>query len=176
LLAGIQLDTDFLSRGVGKLDLEAHYRLFFLGNGELARELVRTFLGTDQLVPLGHALAGCLTRDGALVTEVSGDCPAELLSVLADFLLRLRDVTFVTVVAESEGGYHVSARNRDRSVNAGAIIARAIGEAGSGGGHPHMAGGVFRPGGYPGAEAFLRKIIDEITAYRSKNETDGEAN
>lgn len=172
LLAGIQLDTDFLSRRVSKTDLDAHYDLFFRGNPELAREVVRTALSVDQLAEIGRAFSSFQIRDSILLTEVHGDYSSELLSVLADFLLRLQEITFVVVVEIHGTEYHLSARTRDRAIDTGYIVRKVLSGIGSGGGHPHMAGGVIDPALYPGADAFLRLFADRIAAYRSTHEAD----
>jgi nanoRNase/pAp phosphatase (c-di-AMP/oligoRNAs hydrolase) len=168
LLAGIQLDTDFLSRRVSKTDLDAHHDLFFRGNHELARQVVRTSLSVDQLADIGRAFSSVRVTDGALLAEVSGDYPAELLSVLADFLLRLREVSFVVVIEVRGPEFRLSARTRDRAIDTGHVIRHALAGIGSGGGHPHMAGGIIKPERYPGGDAFLARIVDEIAACRSQ--------
>jgi nanoRNase/pAp phosphatase (c-di-AMP/oligoRNAs hydrolase) len=168
LLAGIQLDTDFLSRRVSKTDLDAHHDLFFRGNHELARAIVRTSLSVDQLADIARAFSSVRVTDGALLAEVSGDYPAELLSVLADFLLRLREVSFVVVIEVRGPEFRLSARTRDRAIDTGHVIRHALAGIGSGGGHPHMAGGIIKPERYPGGDAFLARIVDEIAACRSQ--------
>lgn len=175
LLAGIQLDTDFLSRRVSKTDLEAHYNLFFLGDSKMAREIVRTSLSVDQLANIGHAFSSVLIQDSILLTEVHGNYTGELLSVLADFLLRLKEITFVVVIEVIGQEYHLSARTRDSRIDTGHIIRETISGMGTGGGHPHMAGGIIDAGRYPGAEKFLQQIANKIASYRSTNETDGTA-
>lgn len=168
LLAGIQLDTDFLSRRVSKTDLDAHHDLFFRGNHELARAIVRTALSVDQLADIGRAFSSVRVSGGALLAEVSGDYQSELLSVLADFLLRLREVSFVVVIEVRGPEFRLSARTRDRAIDTGHVIRHALAGIGSGGGHPHMAGGFIKPDCYPGGDAFLARIVDEIAACRSQ--------
>lgn len=175
LLAGIQLDTDFLSRRVSRTDLDAHHTLFFLGDSKLARDVVRTSLRVDQLADIGGALSSFCIRGSILLTEVHGDCSNELLSVLADFLLRLQEITFVVVIEVHGTVFHLSARTRDNSIDTGYIIRNVLVGIGTGGGHPHMAGGFIRADQYPGADNFLQQIADKIAAYRSKNETDCQA-
>jgi len=172
LLAGIQLDTDFLSRRVSRTDLDAHYELFFQGNNELAREVVRTALSVQQLSEIGHAFSSFLIHDFILITEVHGDYSSELLSVLADFLLRLQEITFVVVIEVRGTEYHLSARTRDRFIDTGYIIRKVLAGIGTGGGHPHMAGGLIRSELYPGAERFLQMMTETIAAYRSKHESE----
>jgi nanoRNase/pAp phosphatase (c-di-AMP/oligoRNAs hydrolase) len=163
LLAGIQLDTDFLSRRVSRTDLDAHYALFFLGDGELAREVVQTSLGTDQLAEIGRALGTCRRSGSILAVELQGDYSGELLSVLADFLLRLREITFAIVLATGSSGTRLSARTRDRGVDAGAVLRKVLAGKGSGGGHPHMAGGFIEPSRRPETAKLLADIEAEIT-------------
>ncbi len=173
LLAGIQLDTDFLSRRVSPLDLEAHHALFFAGDRDLAREVVRTTLSVTQLPHIGDALSNCRIKGDVLVCEVGRDCASELLSVLADFLLRLREIAFVAVVEARGPEYRLSARTRDPRVDAGEAIRRSLDGLGEGGGHRHMAGGVIRPGSYPGGAGLLERIESEVTSQRRRHEADG---
>jgi nanoRNase/pAp phosphatase (c-di-AMP/oligoRNAs hydrolase) len=155
LLAGIQLDTDFLSRRVSPVDLEAHAALYFLGDPELSREIVHTSLSVAELPDIGQALSTAAHRGPIVVAELSGDYPSELLSVLADFLLRLRETEF-SVVAETGGNdCRLSARSRNPALDAGLVLSRSLAGLGSGGGHPHMAGGIMPRGRYPGKEALL---------------------
>jgi nanoRNase/pAp phosphatase (c-di-AMP/oligoRNAs hydrolase) len=177
LLSGIQLDTDFLTRRVSPSDLNAHYNLFFLGDRDLARDLVRISLSVNQLPDIGKAFTSYLMRDGLILLELHGEYSAEILSVLADFLLRLREVTFAAVIEVMGEEYRLSVRNRDKGLDAGYIVRKLVAKRGTGGGHPHMAGASLLPEEYPGAEAFMELIRTEIEAYRSAhNETDNQKN
>lgn len=168
LLAGIQLDTDFLSRRVSALDLDAHYALYPLGDPELARDVVRTSLSVEQLSDIGRAFVDYRLSGKVLLVEVHGDYPQELLSVLADFLLRLREIDFAAVIEVRGAEYRVSARSRSADLDAGHILRKTLAPMGAGGGHPHMAGGVVRPEDYPGPEAFLKRLTETIDARLQK--------
>lgn len=174
LLAGILLDTDFLSRRVSPDDLEAHYYLFTLADVDLAREVVRTSMDVTQLPIIGDALRTCYINGTFLYTELCGDYTSELLSVLADFLLRLREITFVVVTEIRGTEYHLSARTRDRTIDAGFVIRTALENIGSGGGHPHMAGGVMQAETWPGREKLILRLETAITAMRSTHETNNQ--
>jgi nanoRNase/pAp phosphatase (c-di-AMP/oligoRNAs hydrolase) len=173
LIAGIQLDTDFLSRRVSRTDLDALSDLFFLGNNTLAREVVRTALRLDQLPDIGKAFSSTAVEGAVIVAELEGDYSSELLSVLADFLLRLQEITFAVVIETGGNECRLSARTRDAELDAGLVLSKALAGIGSGGGHPHMAGGIVRKEKYSGKADFLRRIADGIT--RSRNETDCQA-
>ena len=172
LLAGIQLDTDFLSRQVSKTDLDAHYELFFMGNYELAREIVRTTLKLDQVREIGKAFTSSRVDGSTMLIELKEDYSSELLSVLADFLLRLQEITFVIAVEIRGEEYHLSARTRDRTIDAGSIIRASLAGIGTGGGHRHMAGGIISPEKYPGSKLLLERITQELDSHRSTHETD----
>ncbi len=172
LIAGIQLDTDFLSRHVSKTDLDAHYELFFMGNYELAREVVRTTLKLDQVRAIGKAFTSSQALGSTLLVELKEDYSSELLSVLADFLLRLQEITFVVAVEIRGEEYHLSARSKDCALDAGSIIRAALDGIGTGGGHRHMAGGIITPAKYPGSKLLLERITRELDTYRSEHEAD----
>jgi nanoRNase/pAp phosphatase (c-di-AMP/oligoRNAs hydrolase) len=162
LLAGIQLDTDFLSRRVSVTDLEAHAALYFLGNCDLAREIVRTSLEISQLPALGQAFSSATVEGSVIIAELQGDYTSELLSVMADFLLRLREISFAVAVETGGDEFRLSARSRDLALDAGLILSRSLAGIGSGGGHPHMAGGSIRKEEYPGKDGLLRRIMESI--------------
>lgn len=171
LLAGIQLDTDFLSRHTSKLDLDAHYALFSLGDSELARDVVRTSLSVDQLADIGRAFVEYRRSGEILLAEVHGDYAPELLSVLADFLLRLREIDFVAVIEVKGEEYRLSARSRSGFPDAGHALRKVLRTIGAGGGHPHMAGGIIRPSEYPGPDAFLESLAAEIEAQKKRQKS-----
>ena len=174
LLAGIQLDTDFLSRKVSETDLDAHRALYFLGNPKLAGDVVRTALSVAQLADIGRAFSDVTVQGTVLLAEVRGEYSSELLSVLADFLLRLQEVTFIAVLAAGGETFRISARTRDDELDAGYVLHKALKGIGTGGGHPHMAGGVIRAADYPGSDGFIRRIIESIDYNRRKNEADSQ--
>ena len=131
---------------------------------------MRTALRLDQLPDIGKAFSSTLVDGKVIVAELEGDYSSELLSVLADFLLRLREITFAVVIETGGTECRLSARTRDADLDAGFILLKALAGIGSGGGHPHMAGGIVKKEKYPGKADFLRRIVDGIT--RSRNETD----
>lgn len=176
LLAGIQLDTDFLSRHVSKLDVDAHYELFFIGNYELAREVVRTSLRLDQVSQIGKAFSASRVSGKTMIIEIDGDYSSELLSVVADFLLRLQEITFVVAVEVKGTEYLLSARTRDPDIDAGKVIRTVLTGIGTGGGHRHMAGGTIEPKHYPGSKLLLEKITQELNTNRSTDDTDSKKN
>lgn len=172
LLSGIQLDTDFLSRKVSPIDLDAHRALYFIADTSIASEIVKTTLSVEQLPFIGEAIKNAHIQNKTLLIEINKEYSSELLSVLADFLLRLQDVNFVVAVSKGGTFYRVSARTKDNEIDAGYVLHKVLKEIGSGGGHPHMAGGQIRAKDYPKTSTLLASIINEITLYKEKDLND----
>ncbi|HRY54127.1 MAG TPA: DHH family phosphoesterase, partial [Spirochaetia bacterium] len=101
LIAGIQSDTDFLSRRSSPEDFRAYTELFRLGDWELASRIVRTVFDLRELGLIARALSGAVAEEGLLYAEVEGPCGQEALAVLADFALRAEELR-ATVVAERD--------------------------------------------------------------------------
>jgi len=160
LLMGIQIDTDFLSRRVSPADLEAHHRLFFRADWEFVTHVVKASLSLDDLPAFEAAvrqshIAGCL-----FFTIVPMDCTQELISIMADFFLRLKEISLTVIVEKGGGRYHVSVRSRSSDISAAYVIRRVLVGIGKGGGHDHMAGGIIEPDRFPGEDALFARFIE----------------
>ncbi len=156
LLAGIQSDTDFLSRRASPVDFEAYATLFRLGDFPRASRIVRTVLDLPELGLAVQALGAAEARDGLLWALLPGPCGQEVLAVIAEFVLRVEELRAAVVAEKGEGGVHLSVRSKDPSLSAFAMIKDALAGLGSSGGHSHSAGGFIPDATYPG-EAALRE-------------------
>ena len=161
LIAGIQLDTNFLSRHVAKLDMEAYNALYFEAEVHLTQQLLKTTMKIEDLQAIGMAFTQYIRVRNFLLIELKEEYSKALLSVLADFLLWIQDITFVTVIEVFGNEYRLSVRSRDIDLDAGYIMQETLKNIGSGGGHAHMAGGVLHPDKYPGKEALLQMIAEQ---------------
>ena len=92
LLAGIQSDTDFLSRSCSDEDFAAYAALYRAGDWELASRIVRTALDLRELGLIVAALGTSVVRDGLLFAYIRGPCGQEALAVLAEFALRAEEL------------------------------------------------------------------------------------
>jgi nanoRNase/pAp phosphatase (c-di-AMP/oligoRNAs hydrolase) len=145
LLMGIQMDTDFLSRRVHPADLDALHRIFFLADWEFGSRVIKLALSQGDLNSLELAIANARIRDGLFFTVITEDTTQEVVSILADFFLRLREIS-ITVIVEKKGEIRpVSVRSRIPDVSAGRVIRAALKDIGEGGGHDYMAGGLLYP-------------------------------
>lgn len=162
LLMGIQMDTDFLGRRVSPADLEAHRRLFFRADWEFGTRVVKASLSIADLPGFQYAVAHSRTWGPLFFTVLRMDCSQELISIMADFFLRLKEIS-VTVIVETGGGRpHVSVRSRSNDISAGAVVKLALSGIGEGGGHDHMAGGVIRSVTCPSEEALFDRFVEAV--------------
>ena len=169
MIAGIQLDTAFLSRGVSKLDLDAYYELYFKSDVQKTYQMIKTTINICDLEEIGRAFTDYLRIDNFLIVELSEDYSRAILSVVADFLIWIKDISFVIVLETDGPEYKLSARSRDKNLDAGWLIQEAVKDMGSGGGHAHMAGGVIDAERYCGKTVFLNSIIKLANSEQGNN-------
>lgn len=162
LLMGIQMDTDFLSRRVSPPDLDAHHRLFFRADWQFGTRMVKASLCIQDLPAFGAAAANSRTHGPLFMTVLPYDCSQELISIMADFFLRLREIS-ITVIVESGGDKHyLSVRSRGSDISAAAVVRTALSGIGEGGGHDHMAGGFIHPESQVDAQTLFERFIDAV--------------
>jgi len=170
LLAGIQSDTDFLSRRCSDEDFAAYAALYRAGDWELASRVVRTVLDLRELELVVSAIGKAVVRDGFLFAFIRGPCGQEALAVLAEFALRVEELSAAIVVEEDSGGVHVSVRSKSASVSAFDLVRAALSGIGSGGGHSHSAGGVVPALSDPGEAALRERFFMAATAAKAAAE------
>jgi nanoRNase/pAp phosphatase (c-di-AMP/oligoRNAs hydrolase) len=159
LLMGIQIDTDFLSRRVSPADLNAHHRLFFQADWQFGTQVVKASLSIQDLKAFHYATDHYFISGNLFFTMLPINCTQELISILADFFLRLREI-LVTVIVEAGGDrYHVSVRSRSPDISAASVVRLALAGIGEGGGHDHMAGGVIHTSVHIDEQALFRRFV-----------------
>jgi len=159
LLMGIQIDTDFLSRRVSPSDLNAHHRLFFQADWQFGTQVVKSSLSIHDLEAFHYASKQYHSEGSLFFTMLPTDCTQELISILADFFLRLREI-LVTVIVEAGGDrYHVSVRSRSPDISAATVVRLALAGIGEGGGHDHMAGGIIHTSTHIDEQALFRRFV-----------------
>ncbi|MDR2247933.1 MAG: DHH family phosphoesterase [Treponema sp.] len=160
LLMGIEMDTDFLTRRVSRLDLDALYRFFFQADWEFGAEALKTSLSIRDLPSLKAVMANSRIKDAIFFSIINRDASQEVISILADFFLRFREIQ-VTIIIETEGETrHVSVRSRDPRISAARIVREALKDLGSGGGHDYMAGGLIDTGAEITEEGLFQRFLN----------------
>lgn len=157
LTYGIRIDTNNLTRGVSKLDIEMLYRMFDLCDYDIIHMLENSTLCFEDLVAYSQAISSIEVYDNISFADTGRDCP--VIANISDFMLALKEVSFSVVYSRKEGGIKLSVRSEKSSLDAGKITGKALEHIGNGGGHAAMAGG-FVP--FEGTEEEAALLMDKI--------------
>lgn len=142
LLYGLQMDTDNLRRGVTELDVEAFRHLFPISDDSMLKKLAGSCLLKEDLRAFGAAIESMTLREGLGMVRIPFKCDDHLIAQVADFILTLAEVDTAIVYSRRDNGLKFSARTLLPQVHCGDMLLTVLKEeGGSGGGHPHMAGG-----------------------------------
>lgn len=159
LTYGIRIDTNNLSRGVSKLDMEMLYRLYDICKYDVIHMLENSSLCFEDLVAYSSAISSIEVYDNVSFADTGADCPEALIANVSDFMLALVEVAFSVVYSRREEGIKLSVRSQNEVLDAGKIVAEALEGVGNGGGHASMAGG-FVP--FQGSDGEAVILLDEI--------------
>jgi nanoRNase/pAp phosphatase (c-di-AMP/oligoRNAs hydrolase) len=169
LLTGIAMDTDFLTRRVGRPDLDAFHQLFFVGDWEFSTRVLKASLSKKDLPSFEKAVSNSKIRGSVFFSLIDVDTSQEVISILADFFLRCREI-MVTIIVETEGETrHVSVRSRDPHISAARIVREALKDLGSGGGHDYMAGGLINTGVVIDEDDLFQRFMDAAAKEQQEN-------
>lgn len=160
LLIGLMMDTGFMTRGVSEPDLEAFTALFFQGDWKLGSRLLKNSLSLRDLGLFREAINACVVAGDFCFVPVTKECTQEVMALVADFFLGLRELHFVVVVEPDREEYRLSVRSEDVSRPADVIIRKALEGIGAGGGHIHMGGGSIPRDLYPGEEGLRKRFVE----------------
>ncbi len=160
LLMGLMMDTGFMTRGVSKYDIEAFSDLFFRGDWQTGTRLLKNSLSVRDLGLFREAINECVVAEDFGYVPLNKECTQEVMALVADFFLGLRELNFVVVVEPDREEYRMSVRSEDPDRPADVIIKRALEGIGSGGGHLHMGGGSVPRDLYPGEEGLRKRFMD----------------
>lgn len=162
LLMGLMMDTAFMTRGVAPVDLEAFSTLFFQGDWETGSRLLKNSLSLSDLGLFREAINACEVADDFAFVMLQQECSAEVMALIADFFLGLRELHFVVVVEPDRDEYRLSVRSEDGIRPSDVIIRRALTGIGSGGGHVHMGGGSIPRDLFPGEQGLRKRFLKAL--------------
>lgn len=158
LTYGIRIDTNNLSRGVSKMDVDMIYKLYDNCDYRTIHMLENSTLCFDDLIAYSKAIASIEVFDNIGFADAGKDCP--VIANVSDFILALKEVAFSVVCSHKEGGLKLSVRSELGDLDAGKIVHDALlPVGGDGGGHAEMAGG-FVP--FSGDESSLKILQDKM--------------
>ena len=160
LLIGLMMDTGFMTRGVSEPDLEAFTTLFFQGDWRLGTRLLKNSLSLRDLGLFREAINSVVVAGDFAYVPLTKECTQEVMALVADFFLGLRELRFVVVVEPDRHEYRLSVRSEDVARPSDVIIRKALNGIGGGGGHIHMGGGSIPRDLYPGEEGLRKRFME----------------
>lgn len=158
---GIRSDTDKLSRGTSKIDLEMLYRMYDKSDQNIIHRLENGEIYFDDLMAYSKAIESIKVYDNISFACTGENCPEALIASVSDFMLALVEVQFSVVYAIQRNGIKLSVRSECGGYDAGKIISRALDGIGNGGGHAAMAGGFIPLGGREDRVKHFISIVQE---------------
>lgn len=138
LLYGIKTDTRNFERHTLMEDIEAFRYLFPLANHNILRKVEISDLSFSDLKFFQLAVERKHIVRDRLFAHLDQVPTADILVVLAEFFLKVHDISWSIISGILEGNLIIVVRN-DGSHDAGKIIRRAFGHLGCAGGHEAMA-------------------------------------
>lgn len=143
LVYGIKMDTANLMRQTTVLDVDMFCYMYKKASMELLRLFENNTLVLEDLTAYRKALQNLKIYGHHIgIANVGPDCSEAMMGTLSDFIMSLGEVEFSVVYSYRTGGLKLSLRSERASIDAGAIVRRALsGYPGGGGGHAEMAGG-----------------------------------
>lgn len=144
LLIGINMDTALLTRGVVDADLEAFSNLYMISDIERVNSILRNYIEIDDLFYYKEAINRTHYHREMSFCYLPQGCSQNLVGILADFFLALKEIDFVVICAKNGNIINFSVRNENPSWNASAIIQEVLKGVGFGGGHRDLAGGIVK--------------------------------
>ena len=159
LLVGLLVDTALMTRGVSQEDVIAYSKLYGIAEMQYVNKLLRNniqqkdlryFSDAIELLKMFKSVGFCYLRDG---------CNQNLLGILGDFFLALKEVDLVLLCSENGEIINLSIRSERSDWNASRIIQKVVDGIGFGGGHGDMAGGIIQKQEHIGEEMLRQRLL-----------------
>ena len=139
LYYGIKTDTNNFERPAIEADVRAFHYLFAFIRKPLVRRLEFAELNLEMLNFFQTGLRRYRRRGNRLFTFLGSVPTPDILVILADFFLRVEEISWTVVGGIYEDKLIVIFRNDGLRKNAGRLAAKAFGKLGSAGGHAASA-------------------------------------
>jgi nanoRNase/pAp phosphatase (c-di-AMP/oligoRNAs hydrolase) len=140
LFYGISAETQDLGREATPADVDAAHFLYGYANKRRLAKIENARVPREYFRVFRQAIESATLYDTVVVSLLGEVQYPDMVAEVADFLLRLDQVTWAVAVGTFESCLHVSVRTTDRDVNAGDLLQRVLGSK-SAGGHDQIAGG-----------------------------------
>ena len=160
LLYGICSDTQDMGREATRMDVEAYMGLYPLANKRMLGRIRNASVPRGYFRLMATALAEAVTAGEGVFSYLGAVANPDMVPEIADLLLRHDGSTWALTCGFREDTILLSLRTTDGAADAGRIMRRLVGRAGSGGGHQMMAGGQIPVVSGSGRAAVLPLVAD----------------
>jgi len=140
LYYALKSETQDLGREANQPDREAYLRLFPVANKRLLFEITNPKLPVEHFRTIHSGVENAIIYGKLLVANLQAICFPEVVSEIADYLVRLEGIEIVLSMGHYNDEVILSLRTTSTHLNAGEIIKRLVAGRGVGGGHGMMAG------------------------------------
>jgi nanoRNase/pAp phosphatase (c-di-AMP/oligoRNAs hydrolase) len=141
LFYAIKSETQDLGREANRPDRDAYLHLFPLANKRLLYEITHPKLPVEHFRTIHSGVENATIYGKLLVVNLHAICFPEVVSEIADYLVRLEHIETVLSMGQYNDAVILSLRTTNTLLNTGEIIKRLVAGKGTGGGHVMMAGG-----------------------------------
>ena len=141
LFYAIKSETQDLGREANQPDREAYLRLFPLANKRLLYEITQPKLPVEHFRTIHSGVENATIYGKLLVVNLRAICFPEVVSEIADYLIRLEGIETVLSMGHYNDEVVLSLRTTNTLLNAGEVLRSLVAEKGTAGGHGMMAGG-----------------------------------
>jgi nanoRNase/pAp phosphatase (c-di-AMP/oligoRNAs hydrolase) len=139
LIYGIKTDTRNFERQCMMEDVKAFHYLFGKANHNIIRKVEISDLALKDLNYFEQALRAKRVVKDRIYTHLDKVASHDILVIIAEFLLKVHDISWSIVSGIQGSTLIVVIRNDGYRKDAGRTIAKAFGDIGSAGGHQAMA-------------------------------------
>ncbi len=141
LHAGILFDTHQFTRNANPIDIETVAMLYHVSDVAFVNSLVRNSIKLDDFKQYRYLLDKIRVQDRCAYCHFQEGCDKDLLAILADYLLSVKEIKVVVLSAQSSDCVSFCVRSEIPEIPANTMIQQLLAGIGSGGGHLDMAGG-----------------------------------
>lgn len=161
LFYAIKSETQDLGREWCRADREAYLHLLPLANNRILFDITHPQVPRAYFHSFSRAIHNARTYGEVLVFNLFDIDNPDIVSEMADFLLRADGIDFVLGMGRYEDSEILSVRTLSLEVKAGDVIRTVVDGLGTSGGHGMMAGGQIRP--MQGDRAVQRELEATLT-------------
>ncbi|MBP7552971.1 MAG: DHH family phosphoesterase [Spirochaetes bacterium] len=162
LLIGLNMDTALLTRGVSEEDIGAYSYLYSYANAKMVNSILRNYIQQKDLRFYKEAIDNLKIFDKVGFCYFPEGCNQNLLGIIGDFFLSLREIDFMVLAANNENSINLSVRSERDDWNATRVIQKVLVGIGFGGGHNDMAGGIIKNQENFDFEAIIKRFLDAL--------------